>query len=355
MATVFRTPILRPGILPPRSSSSSAAAATKPSCVAFPSFRQTATHRRTTLRFPSIPSLRFTKFAPFAFEGDTEASPQVQEPELQLEDGAVDVEDSAGHNELSEADESEESSPLQELLQSYKEVVANNNEAIVAELESYLKSIEDEKIGLERKIASLSAELSIEKDRILRISADFDNFRKRTERDRLSLVTNAQGEVMESLLPVLDNFERAKTQIKVETEAEEKINNSYQSIYKQFMEILTALGVEPVKTVGKPFDPLAQKQLARNSINFFKHLIKLIQLHEAIMREDSTEFEDGIIIQEFRKGFKLGDRLLRPSMVKVSAGPGPAKPEQAQQEEQVASENSEALKENNGSTETESS
>ncbi|XP_057723258.1 uncharacterized protein LOC130939173 isoform X1 [Arachis stenosperma] len=334
MATVFRTPILRPGILPPRSSSSSAAAPTKPSCVAFPSFRQTATCRRTTLRFPSIPSLRFTKFAPFAFEGDTEASPQVQEPELQLEDGAVDVEDSAGHNEVSEADESEESSPLQELLQSYKEAVANNNEAIVAELESYLKSIEDEKIGLERKIASLSAELSIEKDRILRISADFDNFRKRTERDRLSLVTNAQGEVMESLLPVLDNFERAKTQIKVETEGEEKINNSYQSIYKQFMEILTALGVEPVKTVGKPFDPL---------------------LHEAIMREDSTEFEDGIIIQEFRKGFKLGDRLLRPSMVKVSAGPGPAKPEQAQQEEQVASENSEALKENNGSTETESS
>ncbi|KAL1314199.1 hypothetical protein HN51_040977 [Arachis hypogaea] len=339
MATVFRTPILRPPILPPRSSSSSAAAATKPSCVAFPSFRQTATRRRTTLplttlRFPSIPSLRFTKFAPFAFEGDTEASPQVQEPEVQLEDGAVDVEDSASHNEVSEADESEESSPLQELLQSYKEAVANNNEAIVAELESYLKSIEDEKIGLERKIASISAELSIEKDRILRISADFDNFRKRTERDRLSLVTNAQGEVMESLLPVLDNFERAKTQIKVETEGEEKINNSYQSIYKQFMEILTALGVEPVKTVGKPFDPL---------------------LHEAIMREDSTEFEDDIIIQEFRKGFKLGDRLLRPSMVKVSAGPGPAKPEQAQQEEQVASENSEALKENNGSTETESS
>ena len=101
-----------------------------------------------------------------------------------------------------------------------------------------------------------SQELSIEKDRILRISADFDNFRKRTERDRLSLVTNAQGEVVESLLPVLDNFERAKTQIKVETEGEEKINNSYQSIYKQFNEILTSLGVEPVETVGTPFDPL---------------------------------------------------------------------------------------------------
>ena len=73
------------------------------------------------------------------------------------------------------------------------------------------------------------------------------------------------------------------------------------------------------------------------------------------MREDSDEYEDGIIIQEFRKGFKLGDRLLRPAMVKVSAGPGPAKPEkEAPQEEQVTSENSEARKENGGSTETES-
>lgn len=119
-----------------------------------------------------------------------------------------------------------------------------------------MKSIEDERSGLERKVLSLSEELSIEKDRILRISADFDNFRKRTERERLSLVTNAEGEVVESLLPVLDNFERAKTQIKVETEGEEKINNSYQSIYKQFIEILTSLGVEPVETVGNPFDPL---------------------------------------------------------------------------------------------------
>lgn len=53
----------------------------------------------------------------------------------------------------------------------------------------------------------------------------------------------------------------------------------------------------------------------------------MLKLHEAIMREDSSEFEEGVIIEEFRKGFKLGDRLLRPSMVKVSAGPGPAKPE----------------------------
>ncbi|TKY62818.1 GrpE protein [Spatholobus suberectus] len=332
MATVLRTPTFRP---PPRAANSP-----KPSRVAVASFRPNTSCRRkpsflSSLRFPTVPSLRFVKFVPFAFDGD---APQVQEPELQVldpSDGAVGIKDSASDNEVSDAGESETSaSPFLVLLQSYKEALANNDEVKIAELESSLKSLEDEKIELEGKIASLYEELSIEKDRILRISADFDNFRKRTERDRLSLVSNAQGEVVESLLPVLDNFERAKAQIKVETEGEEKINNSYQSIYKQFIEILTSLGVEPVETVGTPFDPL---------------------LHEAIMREDSAEFEDGIIIQEFRKGFKLGDRLLRPSMVKVSAGPGPAKPEQeAPQEEQVNTEISEDNKENEGSTETES-
>ncbi|KAL2232910.1 UNVERIFIED_CONTAM: Protein GrpE [Sesamum indicum] len=224
-------------------------------------------------------------------------------------DGALDDDTSS---ESDNAVAGEPSSVVVASLNLYKEALANNDESKVAEVESFLKSIEDEKIGLERKVATLSEELSSERDRVLRISADFDNFRKRTERERLSLVTNAQGEVVESLLSVLDNFERAKAQIKVETEGEEKINNSYQSIYKQFSEILGSLGVVPVETVGKPFDPM---------------------LHEAIMREDSTEYEDGIIIEEYRKGFLLGERLLRPSMVKVSAGPGPAKPETGGQSE----------------------
>lgn len=231
-------------------------------------------------------------------------------------DGAAGVEDISSDDDVNGAEEVP-ASAIVSSLQLYKEALASNDESGVAEIESFLKSIEEEKISLERKVASLSEELLTEKERILRISADFDNFRKRTERDRLSLLTNAQGEVVESLLPVLDNFERAKTQIKVETEGEEKINNSYQSISKQFIEILNSLGVVPVETVGNPFDPL---------------------LHEAIMREDSNEYEEGIIIQEFRKGFKLGDRLLRPSMVKVSAGPGPAGPGPAKPEEVESTE-----------------
>lgn len=199
------------------------------------------------------------------------------------------------------------SSAVLTALQSYKEALVSGEESTLAKIETFLQSIEDEKNTLEVKVAALTEELTVEKDRVLRISADFDNFRKRTEKEKLSLMSNVQGEVVESLLPVLDNFERAKAQIKVETEGEEKVNNSYQSIYKQFNEILDSLGVETVETVGITFDPM---------------------LHEAIMREDSEEYEEGVILQEFRKGFKIGDRLLRPSMVKVSAGPGPAKTEE---------------------------
>ncbi|RWR74877.1 Protein GrpE [Cinnamomum micranthum f. kanehirae] len=271
--------------------------------------------------------LHFPTFIPFAAYEETTETDEVEETETQESSSdAADV-DENGANDGGIADTEEKpTSVIMTLLESYIEAIANNDKLTVAEIEAGLLSIEDEKKSLENKVAALSQEMSSERERILRISADFDNFRKRTERERLSLVTNVQGEVVENLLPVLDNFERAKAQIKVETEGEEKINNSYQSIYKQFVEILTSLGVDTVETVGNPFDPL---------------------LHEAIMREESAEFEEGIIIQEFRKGFKLGERLLRPSMVKVSAGPGPAKLEGAGPPDALQ-DSGETSKESNG-------
>ncbi|XP_058750668.1 uncharacterized protein LOC131623676 isoform X2 [Vicia villosa] len=276
MATVLRTPTFRtsPTLLTTASASSNYP---KTSRVSLTSSRRRLSPLKS-LRLNTIPSTRFVKLVPFAFDGETEA-PQVQDPpEVQVPDSSVGAEDSTVDEELSDAGETP-ALTLTALLQFYKEALANNDEAKIAELETSFKSIDDEIVALEAKVDSLSEELSIEKDRKLRIGADFDNYRKRTERDRLSLVTNAQGEVVETLLPVLDNFERAKAQIKVETEGEEKVNNSYQSIYKQFIEILNSLGVEPVETVGSPFDPMGRKRVGskfnRVLDEFFQTLYKV--------------------------------------------------------------------------------
>ncbi|XP_030525911.2 protein GrpE isoform X1 [Rhodamnia argentea] len=333
MATVAATPatVARP---PSRPASVSLVSSTR----ARVSFRRRSFRpaRVACVTSSGISPLRFASFVPFAAAaaGDAEATEteeEVLEPQVEDDaDGAVVSEDGAAADEVTDTEEKAASAVLISL-KSYKEALASNDESKVAEIEAFLKSIEDEKTTLESKVACLSAELSVERDRILRISADFENFRRRTDRERLSLVTNAQGEVVENLLPVLDNFERAKAQIKVETEGEEKINNSYQSIYKQFVEILDSVGVVPVETVGIPFDPL---------------------LHEAIMREESTEYEEGIILQEFRKGFKLSERLLRPSMVKVSAGPGPAKPEATPASEEESNDAKEVPVESSAETES---
>ncbi|XP_059428186.1 uncharacterized protein LOC132161973 isoform X2 [Corylus avellana] len=277
MATVLKTPTIRVA-LPPRPTTTASSKSEKPFCV---SFRQsTPKHSRlSSLCFSRIPSLRFVKFVPFASSGETETT-DTQE-EVQQPQQAEDILDGADRNEDVTSDDvtgAEEVPPsvVISLLQSYKEALASNDESRVAEIESLLKSVEDGKTTLERKVTDLSEELTTEKARILRISADFDNFRKRTERERVSLLTNAQGEVVESLLPVLDNFERAKAQIKVETDGEEKINSSYQSIYKQFMEILSSLGVVPVETVGNPFDPLVSYRVGLKSNRVLDELFQIL-------------------------------------------------------------------------------
>eukprot|EP00877_Chromochloris_zofingiensis_P009546 jgi/Chrzof1/4845/Cz15g01110.t1 len=152
-------------------------------------------------------------------------------------------------------------------------------------------------------VSSLEAAVSSQKEQYLRLNADFDNFRRRTAGEKEELSSRAKGDVVATLLPLVDNFELARTQVKAESEAEQKINNSYQGLYKQMVDILKGLGVDAVPTVGSPFDPA---------------------LHDAIMREPNDEVADGTVLQEFRKGFRMGERLLRPAMVKVSFTDSPS-------------------------------
>ncbi|KAH6785735.1 hypothetical protein C2S51_038190, partial [Perilla frutescens var. frutescens] len=156
----------------------------------------------------------------------------------------------------SESAADKESQPnMKSIMQSYKEAVAYGDARAIYEIENILLTIDKEKIDLADKVSALSEEISSGKEKYIRLQADFDNYRKRSEQEKLTVRSNAQGEVIESLLPMVDSFERAKQQIKIETEMEKKIDTSYQGIYKQFVEIMRSLRVAAVPTVGKPFDP----------------------------------------------------------------------------------------------------
>ena len=118
------------------------------------------------------------------------------------------------------------------------------------DIEAKIGIIEKENNELLKKVSSLSAEITSGKEKRIRLHADFDSFRKRTDKEKLNIRSDAQGEVIESLLPVVDSFERAKHQVQPETDKEKKIDTSYQGIYKHFVEIMRSLQVAAVSVAG---------------------------------------------------------------------------------------------------------
>lgn len=154
--------------------------------------------------------------------------------------------------------------------------------------------------GLIAEATSLREQLDDRKQQYLRLYADFENFRKRTERDKEEQEGTITGKILKKILPVVDDFERAQLQISPKTDGEASIHKSYQSVYKQLLKCLKETGVVRMECVGQDFDP-----------NF----------HEAIMQEPSTEYGEGIITEELRPGYLVSDdRVLRHSLVKVSSG-----------------------------------
>ena len=136
------------------------------------------------------------------------------------------------------------------------------------------------------------------KDRWLRKSAEFDNYRKRVERERQTLADAAAAGMLEELLPLMDDLERA---LKADAvgESAEAYRRGVEIIHKQLGDILRKRGVRPIEATGADFDPY---------------------YHQAVAHDPADGRRDGEIIEEFRRGYMLGDRLLRPSMVKVAKG-----------------------------------
>lgn len=135
-------------------------------------------------------------------------------------------------------------------------------------------------------------------DQLLRKSAEFDNYRKRVERERQALADAAAASIIEELLPLVDDLERA-LKADTGTEATEAYRRGVELIHRQLLDVLRKRGVRPVEALGAEFDP---------------------HYHQAVSHEPVDGQRDNEIIEEFRRGYMLGDRLLRPAMVKVAKG-----------------------------------
>ena len=145
----------------------------------------------------------------------------------------------------------------------------------------------------------LTAQVAELKDRLLRSQADWDNSRKRILREKEDAVRYAAEDLLERLLPVIDNFEMGMLAAKTATESK-AIAQGFEMVLAQLQQVLRESGVEPVEAVGQPFDPYR---------------------HEALGHQESEDLPDGHVLSQMRKGYKLKDRLLRPASVFVAKAP----------------------------------
>ena len=155
---------------------------------------------------------------------------------------------------------------------------------------------EGEKKGFFKKKKDKKDEMIEElNDKVKRQMAEFDNFRKRTEKEKTQMFDMGARTIIEKILPVIDNFERGFTTIE-ESDKEDAFVEGMDKVYKQLMTELDAVGVKPIECIGKEFDP---------------------EFHNAVMQVESEEFESGVVAQELLKGYMYKDTVVRHSMVAV--------------------------------------
>ncbi len=149
----------------------------------------------------------------------------------------------------------------------------------------------------EKKIAELEEKFRDSLDKHQRTLAEFDNFRKRTMKEKAGMYNDGVGDTVEKILPVLDNLDRAIKTQEGKSAEEDSLLTGIKMVHKQLKEILTSLGVEEIPALGEKFNP---------------------NLHAAVAHEDNEEFGENEIMFEMLKGYKFKDKVLRPSMVKVA-------------------------------------
>lgn len=163
-----------------------------------------------------------------------------------------------------------------------------------------------ESAAADAEVAKLASDLNELRQTLMRRQADFDNYRKRIEKERAEDSRRAIARVIEGLIPIIDGFEHA---LAAHREAEyENYRKGFELIYKQLVDNTTRLGVERIDPLGKPFDP---------------------HLHQAMDRTETVSQEDGTILQVFQPGYIFHGRVLRPAMVRVAVHPGGASKEAA--------------------------
>lgn len=208
-------------------------------------------------------------------EKKAKASKNNVDKEQEVKEAKVNVEET-------EAEQAETCEQAEETTEEATEDSAPEKEGVFGKLKKDKKDKKDEQI----------AELN---DRVMRTMAEFENFRKRTDKEKADMFENGARSVIEKLLPVVDSFERGLS-ILSEEEKATPIAAGMDKIHKQFLKALEDMGVTPIEAVGKEFDP-----------NF----------HNAVMHGDDDKFGENIVSEEFQKGYLYKEKVVRYSMVKV--------------------------------------
>ena len=161
--------------------------------------------------------------------------------------------------------------------------------------EETVETVEENKEStMEEKLEEAQKQAKDNLDKYIRQLAEFENFRKRSNSEKTAMYSNGVRDTVEKLLPVIDTFERA---VEAADDKEDPMYKGVEMILKQFMEILENLGVKEIPSKGEPFDP---------------------NVHSAVMHIDDESCDENVVVEVFQKGYTLGDKVIRPSMVKVA-------------------------------------